>query len=69
MMDEQQSDERRGWAARRDVRRGRTIGGVILIVLGGMFLLENFYPWFRFEDYWPVILIVIGIALIVRPRL
>ncbi len=54
--------------ARRAGRRGRGIGGVTLIVLGVLLLLHNFYPWFRVEDYWPVILIAIGIVLIVRSR-
>lgn len=68
MEEPRSEDERRGWRARRDVRRGRNLSGLILITLGVLFLLRNFYPWFRFEDYWPVILIVIGIAMMVRPR-
>ncbi len=51
-----------------DVRRGRIMGGVVLIVLGAMFLLRNLYPWFRFEDYWPVILIAIGFVLLWKSR-
>ncbi len=42
------------------------VGGVILIVLGFIFLGQNFIPWFRFGDFWPLILIVIGIALILK---
>ncbi len=49
-------------------RRGRTTGGIILVALGALFLLRNFYPWFRFEDFWPVILIVIGGILLLRSR-
>ncbi len=49
-------------------RRGRIMGGVVLILLGALFLLRNFYPWFRFEDYWPVILIAIGVVLLWRSR-
>jgi hypothetical protein len=51
-----------------DARRGRIMGGVVLVVLGVLFLLRNIFPWFRFEDYWPVILIAIGCVLIVRSR-
>ena len=53
----------------QDARRGRIMGGVVLVVLGVLFLLRNIYPWFRFEDYWPVILIAIGFVLIMRSRI
>ena len=52
----------------REYRHGRGTGGVILVVLGILLLLRNIYPWFRFEDYWPVILIAIGAVLIWRSR-
>ena len=51
-----------------DVRRGRIMGGVVLVVLGVLFLLRNLYPWFRFEDYWPVILIAIGVVMMWKAR-
>ena len=44
------------------------MGGVILITLGLLFLARNLIPWFDFSDYWPVILIAIGVALIWRSR-
>jgi phage shock protein C len=45
---------------------GRFIAGAILIILGGAFLLNEFdiIPDFDFSQVWPVILIVIGAALI-----
>jgi phage shock protein PspC (stress-responsive transcriptional regulator) len=46
--------------------RGSIVGGLILIVLGLLFLGENFLPHFYFRDYWPLILVVIGIGLIIR---
>jgi phage shock protein C len=46
--------------------RGSVVGGVILIVLGLLFLGENFLPHFYFRDWWPLILVVIGIGLIVK---
>lgn len=52
----------------REAKGGRIIGGIILIVLGGLFLLHNFYPWVRLDDYWPVILIVIGFVMVWRSR-
>lgn len=44
--------------------RGALIGGLILITLGVLFLLDRLLPNINFEDFWPVILIVIGLALI-----
>jgi drug/metabolite transporter (DMT)-like permease len=44
------------------------IGGLVLVVLGLLFLGNNILPDFRFGDYWPVILIVIGGALLWKSR-
>ena len=54
--------------------RGHMIGGIILIVLGSMFLLDRFswvfhWPyWLRFGNLWPLILVGIGVALLMRSR-
>ena len=42
------------------------LGGTILIFIGILFLLDNFLPHFYFGDYWPLILVIIGIALIFK---
>lgn len=42
--------------------------GIILIFLGVLFLLDNFIPRFNFHDFWPLILIGIGFALILNAR-
>jgi phage shock protein C len=47
---------------------GGLIGGLVLVVLGLLFLGNNLLPDFRFGDYWPVILIVIGGALLWKSR-
>ena len=52
------------------MRSSSYIPGIVLILLGGYFLLEkqnlipNIGPLMR--DWWPVILIVIGVTLLVR---
>lgn len=48
--------------------KNNVIGGVILIVLGVLFLLDR---WFgiRFGDLWPLILIAVGVWLIFRDRM
>ena len=41
---------------------------VILIGLGGLLLADNFFPRFDFTDYWPAILIAIGVSLLLKAR-
>jgi hypothetical protein len=41
-------------------------GPILIIVLGVLFLLNNFIPEFRFSRMWPVILIVIGLSKIIE---
>jgi len=43
-------------------------GGTILILLGGLFLLDNFLPRFDFGDFWPLILIGIGAGLLINAK-
>jgi phage shock protein C len=46
--------------------RGNLIGGLVLITIGGIFLVDQFIPRIDFGDLWPVVLIVIGIALLIN---
>ena len=41
---------------------------IILIVIGGLLLLNNIFPRFHFNHYWPLILIGIGIGLLLKAR-
>ncbi len=43
---------------------GSLIAGILLITLGGMFLISRFIPRINFGDMWPVILIIVGIIII-----
>lgn len=50
-------------------RRGSAIAGIVLMVLGTIFLLDRMswwhWPyWARFSNLWPVILIGVGVSLI-----
>ncbi len=51
-------------------RGGVLTAGLMLIVLGVIFLIENFYApfsaWRLIARYWPVILILIGVKKIVE---
>ena len=42
--------------------------GAFLIFLGGIFLLDNFVPHFHFGDFWPLVLIGLGFAIILNAR-
>ena len=57
-----------GPARRRRRRRrgdGALVGGTTLILIGSIFLVDQF-GWFEFRELWPVILIGIGLVMIVR---
>jgi hypothetical protein len=53
--------------------RGRSkVGALILIALGVVFLLSNF-GWLPrlgplFAQWWPLILVIVGVSLLVRRR-
>jgi len=49
---------------------GTWLLGAIIILIGLIFLLQNFglFWWWKWGNLWPIILVVIGIALLVRRR-
>jgi phage shock protein C len=49
---------------RRERNTGGLIGGLVLISLGCIFLVDRFVPNIDFGDLWPVLLVVIGAVLI-----
>ena len=50
--------------------KGRPIGPMVIIGAGILLLLHNFdwFPWWRIQQFWPVLLIVVGV-LMFRNRL
>jgi len=48
--------------------QGSLTAGLILISVGVLFLIDRFIPEINFADLWPVILIVIGLALIINSK-
>ncbi len=54
-----------------DERRQKrsTITGVILVVLGLIFLADNFIPRIHFSDFFPLILIAVGIGLLINSKI
>lgn len=63
------AERRAGHVARHDAS-GAVIFGIILVVLGGWFLLQQYVTWLDAGRVWPLILIVIGIVVLfgaIRP--
>jgi hypothetical protein len=52
---------------RRRHRQGIT-GGLVLVAIGLLFLLQNLLPEFHFGEYWPVILIAVGAGMLWNSR-
>jgi len=47
-------------------KNSHIIGGLILLCLGGLFLINNFFPNFGFGKLWPLILVIIGLGILAR---
>jgi hypothetical protein len=52
-------------ARQRSPKRGGSIFGWILVILGILFLLNNFDILY-FDRFWPVILIAVGVILLIQ---
>ena len=46
--------------------KGSLVGGLILITLGSLFLINQLIPNVDFGDLWPVLLVVIGAGLLIN---
>ena len=40
------------------------ITGIILIFVGLIFLADRLMPWYNITDFWPLVLVVIGVIMI-----
>jgi len=47
---------------------GNEIVGLIIIILGAIFLLHNFFPSINTNIFWPIVLILIGVLIISSGR-
>ena len=55
------------------VRRGFSLFGVLLVALGIVLLLNTlgvlpFRIWLELVDYWPVLLVLVGVKMLLAPR-
>jgi len=44
----------------------RIFGGIIVIVIGLIFLLNSLFPWVGWGRLWPLILIAVGITIMIK---
>ncbi len=42
------------------------IAGIVLIFLGMLFLADRLMPWYHVTDFWPLLLVAVGV-LIIKP--
>jgi phage shock protein C len=49
-------------------RRGAAILGILFVVVGIFFLLDEFWPDVSWQYVWPVALIAVGLAIVLRGR-
>ncbi len=40
------------------------IAGIVLIFLGLIFLADRLMPWYNITDFWPLLLVVVGVLMI-----
>ena len=59
------STRRTGRSGADDATRGGLIAGLVLIVIGGFFLLREIIPAFDPGLWWPIVAIGLGVVLIV----
>ncbi|HEY1074636.1 MAG TPA: PspC domain-containing protein [Patescibacteria group bacterium] len=53
-------------SAKKIHERSSVSGGLILLVIGVLFLLQNMTGFDVWGNFWPIILVVIGLGLIAR---
>jgi len=51
----------------KKAKRNRNIG-IVLMVIGIIFLADNFIPRIHFGDFWPIILIALGVSLLLNSK-
>jgi len=69
MKEGDQPDPQKYYRAMEEQKHKRnSILGVILVVIGLLFLLDNFIPRIHFGDFWPLVLVAIGVGLLLNAR-
>ncbi|KLU59895.1 DNA-binding transcriptional activator PspC [Peptococcaceae bacterium CEB3] len=60
-------DAARNFSHQVNPGQGTRWAGIVLIVLGLLFFLDRWFPfWFNFNKMWPLVLVILGAAVIIR---
>lgn len=49
------------YAEKAEINKRKNVFGLVLIMIGFLMLIDNFLPYFYFSDWWPLVLVAIGI--------
>jgi phage shock protein C len=49
-----------------DNRLRSYLPGLILVGLGAILLMREYFFWFRMSDLWPILLVILGLFLVLR---
>jgi len=54
------------YVSNKPVKNSNTglITGIILIFMGMIFLADRLMPWYNITDFWPLLLVVVGVIMI-----
>ncbi len=64
-----QPDYQKYYQAMAEQKHKRSsIFGVVLVGVGLLFLLDNFVPRIHFGDFWPLLLVAVGVGLLLNAR-
>ncbi|GMQ59446.1 hypothetical protein AN1V17_38430 [Vallitalea sediminicola] len=61
---EEERHERHGFSN----SNGRTIVGIILVIIGAASILEKIFNWFSFDLVWPIAIIGVGFLILTKDR-
>ena len=53
-------------SSHKSEKNRRILGGIIVIAVGLIFLLNSIFPWVGWGRLWPVILIAVGITIMMK---
>lgn len=59
-------EDTEGTAYHRHILRRRQFLGWALVIVGIWALIDRSFPWFRWDLFWPLGLILVGVALVLR---
>lgn len=51
----------------KKMKRNRNVG-IVLLVFGCIFLADNFIPKINFADFWPIVLIALGLSILLNAK-